>query len=185
MYQTVYHEAEIPVEEYIKSYVDVAAFLEACKDCGHYGRVWSCPRHSFDVMEYWKQFRTLKLCALEIRFDPELVAEVETEDELKMVLEEILPGEKRRLTRRMMGEERKHPGSVCLSAGGNCKICREGCSRPLGLPCRHPELMRYALESLGGNVCRTVEEILKVPMEWADLGRLPNHLELVSGLLLR
>ena len=32
-------QAEIPVEEYMKECVDVATFLEFCKECSNYGTV--------------------------------------------------------------------------------------------------------------------------------------------------
>ena len=31
-------QAEIPVEEYMKECVDVATFLEFCKECSNYGK---------------------------------------------------------------------------------------------------------------------------------------------------
>lgn len=184
MYHTVYHEAEIPVADYVRDYVNVEAFLSACQDCEHYNQVWSCPDHAFDVLDFWRRFRTLHLYVLEIVFSEALVAEVETEDELQAVLHEVLPKEKRRLVQRMLALEKTRPGSVCLSAGGSCQLCPEGCSKPLHQPCRHPEAMRYALEALGGNVCKTTETLLNLPLEWPGIGRLPHHLELVSGILL-
>ena len=35
-------QAEIPVEEYMKECVDVATFLEFCKECSNYGKLWCC-----------------------------------------------------------------------------------------------------------------------------------------------
>lgn len=183
MYRTTMHEADISVEEYLEKYVNEEMFLEACKGCENYNMIWSCPGYDFEVAAYWRRFRNLHLCAFKIEFDAGLVSEVETEDELQMVLQEVLPKEKAELARRTLRMEKEQPGSVCLSAGGGCQICKEGCSRPAGEPCRHPELMRYSLEALGGNVCRTVEELLGLPMEWPGYGRLPRQLILVSGLL--
>lgn len=37
-------QAEIPVEEYMKECVDVATFLEFCKECSNYGKLWCCLR---------------------------------------------------------------------------------------------------------------------------------------------
>lgn len=184
MYQTFCYEAEISVKDYLRNYVNVPMFVEACKDCPHYNQVWSCPTYSFDVMEYWKKFKTLRLYVKEIQFDEMLINEVQTEDELNIVLEEILPEVKQEFAKEMLNLERDNPGSICLSSGGSCQICREGCTKPQGSSCRHPELMRYSLEALGGNVCRTVEEVLGLPMEWPGTGRLPRNLKLVSGLLL-
>ena len=47
-------QTEIPVEEYMKECVDVATFLEFCKECSNYGKLWCCPPYTFDVeKDYW------------------------------------------------------------------------------------------------------------------------------------
>ena len=51
-------QAEIPVEEYMKECVDVATFLEFCKECSNYGKLWCCPPYTFDVeKDYWNKFK--------------------------------------------------------------------------------------------------------------------------------
>ena len=49
MYTLDYYHASVPVSEYLDKYVDVPAFLEACKACPNYGRIWSCPPYDFQV----------------------------------------------------------------------------------------------------------------------------------------
>ena len=48
-------QAEIPVEEYMKECVDVATFLEFCKECSNYGKLWCCPPYTFDVEKIIEQ----------------------------------------------------------------------------------------------------------------------------------
>ena len=43
MYKTQRYQAEIPVKEYLERYVDVETFLESCRACPNYGKLWSCP----------------------------------------------------------------------------------------------------------------------------------------------
>ena len=51
-------QAEIPVEEYMKECVDVATFLEFCKECSNYGKLWCCPPYTFDVeKDYIAKFK--------------------------------------------------------------------------------------------------------------------------------
>ena len=33
-------QAEVPMEEYVKECVDVATFLEFCKECSYSGKLW-------------------------------------------------------------------------------------------------------------------------------------------------
>ena len=53
-------QAEIPVEEYMKECVDVATFLEFCKECSNYGKLWCCPPYTFDVGENYICLKNLQ-----------------------------------------------------------------------------------------------------------------------------
>ena len=80
-------------------------------------------------------------------------------------------------------EEEENPGSESLSAG-TCQIC-SGCTRPAGEPCRFPEKRRYSIESIGGNVGKTISKLCGVDLEWIEEGKLPDHFVLVGGLLIK
>jgi predicted metal-binding protein len=79
--------------------------------------------------------------------------------------------------------ESHSPGSLSLSAG-SCQLC-EGCTRPCGAPCRHRDQLRYSIESLGGNVGKTITDLCGIELEWIEEGKLPKHMVLVGGLLER
>ena len=59
MYTIENYESEISVKEYVERFVDVETFLEACKRCPNYNKVWSCPGYDFDVLEYWNKYKIL------------------------------------------------------------------------------------------------------------------------------
>ena len=46
-------ETRVPVAEYLRTCVDVEKFLGFCRECGNYGRRWSCPPFEFDPLELW------------------------------------------------------------------------------------------------------------------------------------
>lgn len=183
MYKTTRYETEIAVEEYIDKYVDVDTFLKACQACPNYGSKWSCPPYDFDVIEYWKKYKTFRLLAVKIEFDQETLEKSYEPEELQAILDSVLPAEKQHLSDELLAAERKFPGSISLSAG-SCQRCRGGCSKPEGKPCRFPEAMRYSIESLGGNVGMTIEKLMGLRLEWMEAGRLPHHFILVCGLLI-
>lgn len=183
MYTITTHKASISVLEFTKRFVDVPTFLEACKACPNYNRIWSCPPYAFDVMEYWKRFRTLKLLAVKIMFDKALTEKTYTKEEMDAVIHQVIPVEKQKLTDRLLAMEKEYPGSISLSAG-SCGMCENGCTRPWGAPCRYPQGMRYSIEALGGNVGLTIEKLLGIHLEWIEENHLPNHFVLVCGLLL-
>jgi len=183
MYTLDYYHASVPVSEYLDKYVDVPAFLEACKACPNYGRIWSCPPYDFQVSDYWKKYQSLKLLAVKITFDEESTARTYSQEELNRILNDTLFAQKQHLSALLFEEEKKFPGSISLSAG-SCQSCKKGCTRPEGTPCISPKTLRYSLESLGANVGLTIEKLMGLELEWMEEGKLPSHFVLVSGLLL-
>ena len=69
IYTTERYEAIVSVDHYLDKYVDVDTFLQACKACPNYEKIWACPTYDFDVIEYWKKYKTLELTAIKIIFD--------------------------------------------------------------------------------------------------------------------
>ncbi len=174
MYTLERFQKKISVEEYIRGYVNVAEFLGYCRQCPNYDKVWSCPGHDFDPEEYWRDYSSLNLLGYKINFDG-----TETENRSLEIMAEV----KKQLTEELFEMENAHPGSVSLSAG-SCSTCGKGsCTRPSGKPCRYPDKMRYSIEALGGNVGKTVHDLLGIELEWIEEGKVPSYFVLVGGLL--
>lgn len=165
-------EAEIDIETYVKDYVDVETFMECCKACPNYNKVWSCPPYDFNPLDYWNSFDRLLVVGYQLNFGSERTAESMTG-----ALWDI----KQKLTEELYSLEEEFPGSESLSAG-TCRIC-DGCSKSEGTPCRFPEKMRYSIESIGGNVGKTISDLCGIELEWIEEGKLPEHYALVGGLL--
>ena len=165
-------ETETDIDSYIEDYVDIEHFLECCKACPNYANRWACPPYDFDPMDIWKAYDRLLIAGYRLTF-----SEDRTEEEMTKALWEV----KQKLSEELYAEEKKQPGSRSLSAG-TCQLCRE-CSKPEGKPCRYPDQMRYSIESIGGNVGRTISKLCGIEIEWIEEGRLPEHFVLVGGLL--
>ena len=174
MYTLKRFQKKVSVEEYIKGYVNVAEFLEYCRQCPNYDKVWSCPGHDFDPEEYWRAYSSLNLLGYKINFDG-----TETENRCMEIMAEV----KRNLAEELFEMEKAYPGSESLSAG-SCSTCgKDGCTRPSGKPCRYPDKMRYSIEALGGNVGKTVHDLLGIELEWIEEGKAPSYFVLAGGLL--
>ena len=176
------YEASIPVEDYMKGYVDVETFLGYCKQCQNYGKIWACPSYDFDVEEYWRQYKTLDLLAVKIFTEESLREKEYTGKEMQEVTQQILLPEKQKLSDELMKKEKEIPGSICLAAG-SCTLCQGNCTRKENKPCRYPDKMRYSIESLGGNVGLTISKLMGIELEWITEGKMPSYFVLVSGLL--
>lgn len=183
MYKIVEHSATIDINHYFNHYVDIPTFLECCKQCPNYNQVWSCPSYDFDVEEYWKKYESIHLYGRQIIFTEETRNRTYTEEEMNQLLEHILTKEKQLLAEQLYDLERNNPGSISLSAG-SCQFCgKNNCAKKANEPCRYPDKMRYSIESLGGNVGKTISNLFHIELEWMEEGKLPIHFVLVSGLL--
>lgn len=98
MYKTETYTAVVPVEDYIEGYVDVDTFLECCRACPNYDTVWSCPSYDFDVLSYWRKYKTLELTAVKIIFDEDFAGKAFTKEEQDEILGQSLRVEKGKLS---------------------------------------------------------------------------------------
>ncbi|MGN0581790.1 MAG: hypothetical protein ACI4KB_03730 [Oscillospiraceae bacterium] len=69
MYILQKFERKIPVTDYISDYVNVNEFLEYCRSCPNFDKVWSCPSYDFEPEEYWKNYSSLYVLGYKINFD--------------------------------------------------------------------------------------------------------------------
>ena len=178
-------QIDVSIDEYLKECVDVATFLEFCKECSNYGKLWCCPPYDFDVEEdYWKKYSTFRIMGRKLYLPKELTSQSYEKNEEWKVTEDFLIPYKEELEQEILIEEQKNPGSVSLSSG-YCLHCKKaGCTRLSGKPCRFPDKMRYAIESLGGNVGKTVTKYLHQELLWVEEGKLPEYFMLIYGLLI-
>lgn len=189
IYTTERYEAVVSVDHYLEKYVDVETFLQACKACPNYEKIWSCPSYDFDVIEYWKKYSTLELVAIKIIFDEAVAGKQLTKEEQEDITKNSIWEVKAQLAAELYEKEKALPGSISLSAG-SCTLCKDAgvisegfCTRLEGKPCCFPDKMRYSIESLGGNVGTTLSELMEIELEWIQEGRMPSYFVLVSGLL--
>lgn len=171
MNNIIKYNAEMDMDSFLKLYVRPEDFISRCQACPNYGKLWSCPPYSFDVREFWKGFAKIKVTAYKIISDKD-------GDKIHRDLAEA----KKLLGAELEAEAKKHPGSISLAAGC-CELCGT-CSRLEGRPCLFPEKMRYSIESLGGDVVKTLKDLFNIELQWITQDRLPDYMVLVGGLLL-
>lgn len=181
-YTVTSKEVTVDAATLIDRYRDVERIGAYCKQCPAYGQSWGCPPFDFDPCTVSDGFKTVKLMGTTITFDdttreacttPEMSAATGREA-MEQVWKTVLP--------RLYEMEREVPGSRCFTF--RCTLCAEGCTRPQGLPCRHPELLRHSLESVGFDIVAMTRDLLGIDLEWSADGSLPRHLTLVTALFL-
>ena len=180
-YTKEYVSGDLSMPEYIEKYVDVEQFLPYCRECQNYGKIWSCPPYDFDPMDIWNAYDRIHVEGTIIHFPEEEVSKERTKEEIFEIEKEICEKEKQIIADKLLAME--DDNSISLSAG-TCLSCRS-CARSEGKPCIHPELMRYSIESLGGNVGLTCSKMLGIELEWVTEGHLPKTISLISALMIK
>ena len=181
MYKTEVFVKKTTLTDLKENYCDREKFESFCRECRNYGQVWSCPPYDFSIEEYLKEYNYIYITGVKIIFDENTLEKVNTSEKINNYTTETLFVMKNKLLDIMLQMEKIYPDSRGLSAGG-CKIC-EDCSRKSNISCKHPELMRYSLESLGFDVGKISSNILNFELKWATATRLPDYFSLITGLM--
>ena len=177
-------DREVPLAEYRSQCVDVPKFLGYCAACPNYGGTWSCPPFDFDPQEIWDRYGRILLRVVKVPVPAELREKVLSPQEINDESHALLAPIKHDLLSSLLEQERATPGSLALSAG-RCQECPEGrCTKPAHQPCRQPGRMRHSIESLGGDVGKTLSLYLGQELLWGREGHLPEYYILLGGLLL-
>lgn len=171
------HETDMAT--YVEKYVDIAQFLTCCQACPCYNQAWSCPPYDFDPMDIWNAYQRIQIYGYRIDYHDIADEDFETG---KTYMESVLWQVKDQVSAELFAKEKELPGSLSLSAG-TCHLC-DRCTKPDGEPCRNPEVMRYSIESLGGNVGTTLSDFCGIDLEWVEDGKLPSHYVLCGALLM-
>ena len=173
-------EVTVPADELIRDYRDVERIRQYCLQCPGYGKAWNCPPFDFDPRTVSDGFKTVRLMATVIEFDETTRAACKTAEQSAEMGREAMQEVWKTLLPRLYEMERQSPGSRCFTF--RCVLCPEGCTRPEGKPCRHPELMRHSLESVGFDIVAMMRDLLGINLEWSTDGSLPKHITLVTAL---
>lgn len=129
------------------------SFRDICagNGCGNYGRCWMCPPDVGEIDTLMEKVGCFprgllyqSIVPLEDSFDIEgMTAGARAHARLSLRVDDAV--------RPLLLGERFH-----LSCGG-CRLC-DRCTKPDGLPCRHPEQALPSLESCGIDVYNTVRD---------------------------
>lgn len=177
MYSTTDKIIWLPASDYVLHYRDAEKFIGYCRSCAQYHTSWACPPFDFDTDAYLAGYRNVMIVATKLT----LRLRKTNDREAKRASQAMIRQERKRLDAALLSMERHYPGSRSCFAG-TCLLCEgETCTRPAGLPCRHPERIRPSLESLGFDIGRTCSEMLHIDLAWGKAGELPEYYTLVSG----
>lgn len=181
-FRIVHTSVTIPVGEYIKGYRDADKFMKYCRQCKRYNKTWTCPPYDFDTTEYISRYEDAVIIGSKIVFDDATLASCASTDDTKRVSERAMEYAFKTVTAFLRKLEREYPESISF-LGTKCLLCgSEPCTRPYGMPCRHPNMVRHSLESVGFDIGKTTQELLGIELKWGKGNKPPEYITLVTAL---
>ena len=182
-YSVTTREVTLAADELIGRYRDIERIGAFCLQCPGYGKSWSCPSFDFDPATVSDGFKTVTVRGTTIEFDESTRAACTTAEQSAATGRAAMHEVMNTLLPELYEQERQHPGSRCFTF--RCVLCPEGCTRPEGKPCRHPELLRHSLESVGFDIVAMTRDLLGIDLEWSTDGSLSKHITIVTALFTR
>ena len=181
-YKLIRKEVTVDAGEFVSLYRDVERIEKMCGNCPSYGKSWGCPPHVFDSVAVCDGFKTVRLMGTIIEFDEKVQVTCTSPEDAREISTHVMEEVWGTLLPEMYELERQTPGSRIFTF--RCRLCPEGCTRPQGKPCRHPDSLRYSLESVGFDVVAATRDLLGIELEWSSDGSLPKHITLVTAHML-
>ena len=175
----------VSMDKMLEEYHQLRKTRRYCHSCPNYKRYWSCPEYIFDEVIFLKEFKYMYLIAREYEVPREDRQKIFGIQRVAEYSKQICQAMKMESWKDLLDLEKEFPGTMGLIPG-NCEICDisgEGCARPKGEKCRHPEMMRFSLESLGFDVDSICKYEIGVLLMWPREGHLPEKLCAVMALM--
>jgi predicted metal-binding protein len=166
----------------IKSYFQPKVFIEYCKACKYYNKIWACPPYDADFTELLENYQYAYIIGskLYIKDLGEDFRALLDKTSLEDISNEIYKAARAILDKKLsaIGDKGK---DLFILLAGRCLVCAN-CTRENQLPCIYPEKMHLSLESIGFDVSSMCEDILEDKIQWAKES-LPEYFILVSAIL--
>lgn len=159
-----YHTSSADLSTMMARHFHRERFMACCRQCPNFEATWACPPLRYDAEALLGKYDFITL----------LIARSEANSQLRPQLQ---------LLRQKALELESQTDGMALMPLGRCDLCAQGCTRPQGLPCRHPDMVRPAPEALGLDVGGLTRDMAGIEIEWGKEGKMPSTITLVAALL--
>ena len=184
VYDTEVIVKSVSVADMVARYCKPEVFIESCKACPDYGRVWSCPPGVPSAAEFLAGYRTACLAGIKVKYSKKTIEMSQnlSDKELDDFRRSTYGKVKSAMNDSFLEIEKAIPGSVSVAAG-RCERCPK-CARLEGKPCRFPDKMRYSFSALGFDINAMSDELLRTKLLWSNKG-LPKYLMAIAVIFIR
>ncbi|MBW3015238.1 DUF2284 domain-containing protein [Candidatus Woesearchaeota archaeon] len=151
--------------------LDKELFTKMCKEgCVNFDKKYCCPPLS---PEFNKYVDKPYLMLLLLKIDLGQLKGYKDYHRLR-VGNVVIKSKAERMMRELEGDSK-------FLSNGACRLCKP-CRRKLKKPCKHPDKMRYSLESLGVDCNKLVKDVFGFPLQWYKDKKAPEYTCVVCGL---
>lgn len=182
MYKIKHSTVKIKTREYIDQYYNNEKFIFFCKECSKYNNFWMCPPFNFSPINIISQYANLNIIGTQIFINNEIQNNHYNKKQMEEITHLIFSSVRKHIDKYLLNIENKYNDSMVFFAGSCYNCYNEKCTRPQGIPCRHPDKSRYSLESFGFDLEKTSLELLNIELKWGKSDLLPEYFTLISGL---
>lgn len=169
---SVRYATTLPTRNLMAQFLTPSQCAQACAQCPNYGSCWSCPPFNTNPLDRIARYENALVLAVKILPETSLLAQAS----------HILHAHRIEIQNQVLALERL-TGGFALGFAGKCPCCHEqGCTRPQGMPCRHPEQVRPSLEAVGFDVTAITRQLFGLPILWGLQGQMPPYLVLATAL---
>lgn len=173
MYNLEINSKTIKINELIK-YYNIKKVEGYCSNCINYKKIWSCPPHDFNSLNYLRKYKYVQVISVKIVFNKDKLNE-----DYKAHMSDIFQEVRRKFGNYLISLEENSEALIA----GNCYQCTV-CKREINQACILSSKRRYSVESLGLMVSDITENILNQEIQWVKEG-IPDYYLTVGALLLK
>lgn len=173
------------MEDVIENYFSLRKARGKCLRCEKYNKYWSCPEFGFSEKVLLEQFQYLYVIGREYTVPKEHKQTITGVVRTKNYIEEVRERMNTEGWRDLLEIEKDYP-NVMILRPGNCNICEAAgikCAKKSHERCRHSELMRFSIESLGLDADSIAKFEVGMLLNWPTDSHLPEKIACLMGVL--
>lgn len=156
--------------------INKGCFLEMCKSgCRNYNQKYSCPplSPSFKLVTKDKPY----LFVLMLKIDLSQLSNFNYAEYHKLRIGNAVIKPRIEKIMRLLEKE----FNTKYISTGTCRLCKP-CQKKLQKPCKHPDKMRFSLESLGVDCNKLSKDVFNIPLLWFANKTCPKYTAVVCAL---
>ncbi len=178
-YEVKRYKKTLTTTEFYERFFNFDYVQNFCKECPRYDTNYSCSPVDINIKDFVLGYDFIDIHVTQLFFNSEDYEKDYSEEELRDVLYDSFFKEKKKIATKIFESEKEY--SKAQSLTGPCNHCAENC-KELYSSCKHPEIRRYSLASIGMDSKKILKELFDIDLLLIN-GVLPKYLNNITSIL--